>query len=207
MNLKEITCGIIKNNNYIIEKDGKCLILDLSDFEAINDYIEKNSLEPIGVLLTHTHWDHLLGVDDFIKRYDIPVYIGSNRPNYIWDAGFSYTINKYGLETKFSDSINLITLDEGNHTVEGIDFEVINVPGHTSCSIVYYFKKEKWMFTGDFLFKGTIGITTTALSDKEEMKNSLNKIKAYDNDIEIYPGHGHTTTLGYEKKTNMYLLR
>jgi glyoxylase-like metal-dependent hydrolase (beta-lactamase superfamily II) len=205
MKIEKITCGIIDNNNYILIKDNNCLIVDLSDFPAIDSYIENTNLNVLGVLLTHTHWDHLIGVEEFVQKYDVPVYLTSNRPNYFLDADFDYTINKYGIKTKFDiEKINLIYLDNGSHSIREFHFDIIATPGHTSCSVVYYFINEKIMFTGDFLFKETIGITNTLLSNRSDMGKSLEKIKTYPDDTTIYPGHGPSTTLKHEKVFNQY---
>jgi glyoxylase-like metal-dependent hydrolase (beta-lactamase superfamily II) len=206
MKIEKITCGIINNNNYILIKGNNCLIVDLSDFSAIDKYIESSTLNVVGILLTHTHWDHLFGVEEFVKKYNVPVYLSSNRPNYFLDADFDYTIKKYGIRTHFNpDNIELIYLDEGDYSIDEFQFSVIDVPGHTSCSIVYYFVGEKIMFTGDFLFRETIGITNTLLSNKKDMENSLKKIKLYPDDITIYPGHGQSTNLKFEKLHNRFL--
>ena len=206
MRIEKITCGIIDNNNYILIKGNNCLIVDLSDFSAIDKYIESSTLNVVGILLTHTHWDHLFGVEEFVKKYNVPVYLSSNRPNYFLDADFDYTIKKYGIRTHFNpDNMELIFLDEGDYSVDEFQFSVIDVPGHTSCSIVYYFVGEKTMFTGDFLFRETIGITNTLLSNKKDMENSLKKIKLYPDDITIYPGHGQSTNLKFEKLHNRFL--
>jgi glyoxylase-like metal-dependent hydrolase (beta-lactamase superfamily II) len=208
MKIEKITCGIIENNNYILIKGNDCLIVDLSDFDSIDKYIERFQLNVLGILLTHTHWDHLLGVEKFVEKYHTPVYLSSSRPNYIMDANFDYTIKKYGIKTRFDiDKIDIKYLDEGKQNIEDFEFFVIDTPGHTTCSIIYYFMAEKVMFTGDFLFKKTIGITNTQLSNKEQMKESLKKIKTYPNDITIYPGHGENTNLKYEKIHNRYLNR
>ena len=208
MVIKKITCGIIANNNYILIKGNDCLIVDLSDFESIDKFVEDSELNVLGVLLTHTHWDHLLGVEKIVDKYKVPVYLSSNRPNYIMDANFDYTIKKYGIRTRFDiDKIDVRYLDEGKQKIGNFEFFVIDTPGHTTCSIVYYFLAEKAMFTGDFLFKKTIGITNTQLSNKEQMKESLKKIKTYPNDVAVYPGHGEDTNLKYEKIHNRYLNR
>lgn len=208
MYIKKITCGIIANNNYIFIKGNDCLIVDLSDFDSIDKYIEESKLNVLGILLTHTHWDHLLGVEKFVDKYKVPAYLSSSRPNYISDANFDYTIKKYGIKTRFDiDKIDLRYLDEGKQQIKNFEFFVINTPGHTTCSIVYYFPLEKAMFTGDFLFKKTIGITNTQLGNKEQMKESLKKIKTYPSDINIYPGHGENTNLKYEKIHNIFLNR
>ena len=79
-------------------------------------------------------------------------------------------------------------------------YEVIKTPGHASDSLTFYFKEEKIMFTGDFLFYHTIGRCDLETSSIEDMKNSLVKISKYPDDILIYPGHGRPSVLGEEKK-------
>lgn len=96
-------------------------------------------------------------------------------------------------------------LKEGKKEIVKFKFNVIYTPGHTRSSISFYFKEHKAMFTGDFLFKNSIGRCDLPTGDINEMKNSLNKIKEYDDDIIIYPGHGDKTTLQYEKCNNGYL--
>lgn len=95
-------------------------------------------------------------------------------------------------------------LSEGTHCISTFCFEVIKTPGHTMDSITYYFSKDKVMFTGDFLFYHTIGRCDLEGSDPQKMLQSIQKIKTYSNDIQIYPGHGKTTILGEEKKNNPY---
>lgn len=94
---------------------------------------------------------------------------------------------------------------EKTYVFAPFEFEVIFTKGHTMDSITYYFKKEKIMFTGDFLFKETIGRTDLPGGNIKEMQKSINKIKKYPNDIQIYPGHGEKTTLKYEKENNYFL--
>ena len=94
-------------------------------------------------------------------------------------------------------------LKEGIKEIGPFRFEVIYTKGHTNDSITYYFKEEGIMFTGDFLFKGSIGRMDLPTGSAEEMKQSLSKIKKFPN-IKIYPGHGNSTTLEEEKQNNIY---
>lgn len=96
-------------------------------------------------------------------------------------------------------------LKEGNINIDIFSFEVIYTPGHTGDSICFYFSKEKIMFTGDFLFKESIGRWDLETGNYNDMKESINKIKEYSDDIIIYPGHGDETNLLYEKNNNRYL--
>lgn len=90
-------------------------------------------------------------------------------------------------------------LREKNYNIGKFNFDVIYTKGHTSDSICFYFKEDNIMFTGDFIFKNAIGRTDLG-GDNIDMKKSLNKIKSYDDNIKIYPGHGESTYLGEEKR-------
>lgn len=86
-------------------------------------------------------------------------------------------------------------LEEKEYDLNGFKFEVIYTPGHKEDAITIYFKKENIMFTGDFIFKGTIGRMDLPGGSYKDMKESLNKISKYDRNIKIYPGHGEETFL------------
>ena len=89
--------------------------------------------------------------------------------------------------------------------LDKFNFEIISTSGHTDDSVTFYFPKEKIMFTGDFLFKGTIGRTDLPTGDNTKMYNSLKMIKDYDEKITLFPGHGDDTTIRYEKENNIFL--
>lgn len=86
-------------------------------------------------------------------------------------------------------------LEEKEYNIDNFKFEIIYTPGHKEDLICIYFKEEKIMFTGDFIFKGAIGRTDLEGGSSIDMINSLNKIKKYNKDIIIYPGHGESSTL------------
>lgn len=95
--------------------------------------------------------------------------------------------------------ISKYEVDINKSSSKKFDFEIIETPGHTNESRTFYFKKNNIMFTGDFIFKSSIGRTDLGGNDKD-MISSLEMIKSYPDDIIIYPGHGPNTTLGEEKK-------
>ena len=88
--------------------------------------------------------------------------------------------------------------------IEGFNYQVIEVPGHSRDSVVYYFKDDKVMFVGDFIFLNSIGRTDLPSGSSKEMIKSLELIKNYPDDIVLYPGHGDFTTLRYEKSNFKY---
>ena len=107
------------------------------------------------------------------------------------------------IENKYN--IKELNFEEGRHFIEDFSFEVINTPGHTKDSKSYYFYNDNCMFTGDFLFKLSIGRTDLEYASYDEMLKSIDKIKKYNDNIVIYPGHGDKTILGFEKENNMFL--
>lgn len=109
------------------------------------------------------------------------------------------------LKEKFNCPIYEYPIKGGCYDINDFHFEIINTKGHTTDSITFYFENEKAMFTGDFLFKETIGRTDLETGNMNDMIESLKKIGKYD--ATIYPGHGDITTLEYEKKHNPYLIK
>lgn len=94
-------------------------------------------------------------------------------------------------------------LKEGINKIGSFTFELIRTPGHKEDAVCYYFKEDKVMFTGDFLFKGDCGRTDLVGGNPLDMRKSLIKIRKYSDDIIIYPGHDEKSTLGEEKKNNI----
>ena len=95
-------------------------------------------------------------------------------------------------------------LKEGNLSIGNFSLEVIFTKGHSNDSVCYYFTENKVMFVGDFIFKGTIGRCDLEGGNFNEMLQSLQKIKQYNQEITLYPGHGEKTTLQEELENNPY---
>ena len=95
-------------------------------------------------------------------------------------------------------------LEEKDYIIAGFNIEVIKTPGHTSDSITYYFKDFNIMFVGDFIFKGNVGRWDLATGYLPDLIDSIEKIKKYDKDIFLYPGHGSETKLSNEIKNNEF---
>ena len=131
------------------------------------------------------------------KRNVLGIVITHHHPDH--DGAVTELVRKY--HSKVYDRYNL---NEGITQILPFTFEVIYTPGHKEDLITLYFKEEKIMFCGDFIFKDSIGRCDLHGSSIKDMTNSLKKIQKYNRDITIYPGHGMTTTLGYEIENNVY---
>ena len=165
-----IVNGYLEENCYIIHNNKNALIVDPgSESNRIIDKINELNVNVIGILITHSHFDHIGALEEIRNKYKCIVVDNSNR------------VSK----------------------IKEFSFEIIENYGHTMDSVSYYFKKDKIMFTGDFVFKETIG----NYNDEDEliMYSSLEKFIKLDKDIVIYPGHGEESTVGYEIKYNPFL--
>lgn len=156
-------------DNYIwllSNTDNQAIIIDPSEADTVINYVKKNDLSPIGILLTHLHIDHIGGVTKLKERYNhIEVY-GPSEIN---------------LPINYIDNQNTISI--GNFT-----FDLISVPGHTSGHLAYYC--HPYLFTGDALFSAGCGRVFEKTYQK--MLNSLNKLKQLPDDVLICAGHEYT---------------
>ncbi len=172
MEVIKVITGAIEENCYILKKDNMCLVIDPGDdFPKIKEKIGDSKV--VGVLVTHSHFDHVGALRNFLNKRSIKVFKKSN-------------------------------LQEREYELGNFKFEVIYTPGHSADSVTFYFKEDKCMFVGDFIFNGSIGRCDLPTGDESVMKKSLENIKKYDRDIKLYPGHGDDTTLGNEIDNNIY---
>ena len=170
LNIICIVNGYLEENCYILYYNKNALIIDPgSESNRIIAKIEELKLNVVGVLITHSHFDHIGALNDIVNKYKCIVVNNENR------------IEK---------------LNEFN-------FKIIENYGHTMDSISFLFEKDKVMFTGDFVFKETIG--NYDMKNENIMISSLKKFKLLNKDIIIYPGHGDKTSVDYELKNNPYL--
>lgn len=142
-------------------------------------------------------------VDKIIDAIDNREVVGIIITHYHFDhiGSLDELVNKYNV--RVYDKNNM---DEEINKIDNFNFEVIYTPGHKEDCVTIYFKEDKCMFCGDFIFRDSIGRCDLPGGNIKEMINSINKIKKYDKDIVLYPGHGGKTTLGYEINNNMYFL-
>lgn len=192
-------------NTYIIGKIGhSCLVIDIgSTKDEVIEYIDSHYESVAGILLTHGHFDHIRGLPKLLRRFkNTPVYLAQedvpllNNPN----------INSSNL-TGERVSINVPTIpveDDENIELKKFHFKVIKTPFHTKGSVCYLFEDDNALFTGDTLFKGSIGRTDLETSQPELISSSLEKLTKLNENLVIYPGHGPISRLGIETKTNPF---
>jgi hydroxyacylglutathione hydrolase len=202
MKIYKLTLGQLAANCYIVKLKSISFIIDPgAEATAIIRFLESNSIRPDMIVNTHGHFDHIGAVEEILKKYRIPFYIDPDEEETVQDPlrnGSSF-FGKNNLSLK---TYNLINADDIKYfSRNGIN--IIKTPGHSPGSITL--RIENTLFTGDLIFKGSIGRTDLVGGDIKQMKDSLLKIKRMDKNFIIKPGHGSETDLEYEKENNYYL--
>lgn len=163
--------------------------------DALIDFVTQNQLNPVAILLTHSHWDHIADVADLKDNYPVPIYIHSlDAPN-LQKPGSDGLPCWISIRGVVPDKM----LKEGDVISVGhLDFHVIGSSGHTPGGVCFYSPKEKVLFSGDTLFKGTIGNLSFPTARPSEMWVSLSKLAQLPPETKVFPGHGPSTTIGQE---------
>lgn len=181
--------GDYGTNCYIVSINEKQLIID-PGIGAFS-WIKENAKNPIAILNTHGHFDHVWSNQEVSKYFNIPIYCPNGDLFMLSNDPFSQGTpkSKANFEVQPNETIELLN--------EKITF--FHFPGHTpGCSAIAI---RDNLFSGDFIFKGSIGRVDFPFSNKEDMKKSLHKILKFEKDYIIYPGHGEKTTLTQEKNS------
>ena len=182
----------------VYDTDSKnCLIIDLGgDFSKILNQANSLGLTVKGVILTHGHFDHVMGAVE-CSKFKIPVYISCEDAKMI--ASKTNMAEYFGFgELSFNADV---ILAEGKNQIGDIPFTVIKTPGHTAGSICILI--ENMLFSGDTLFALSYGRCDLPTGNFEQLKNSiLNKLFTLDGETIVLSGHGGKTTINHERKYN-----
>ncbi|MDD3999557.1 MAG: MBL fold metallo-hydrolase [Bacilli bacterium] len=189
-------------NLYLLENcEGQIVIDPCVDYEVV--FKDRNA-NLQAIIITHCHFDHLFKLSSYLENSLCPVYLHQKGIEKLDnpDKNGSRLINS---ELRFYLPVERIF--EINSDLEvsllGKEFHFLETPGHSSCSLSILV--EDLLFTGDTLFKGSIGRCDLESSNSKEMKASLNKLMALDGNLQVFPGHLEMTTLEYEKSNNPFL--
>lgn len=205
MNLKIISVGPLFVNCIIFSVNSKCIIFDPGDdFEIIREYINDNKLEPLYILNTHGHFDHIGAVQQLKDEYSIPFYI-SEKDIFLLEESSAHA-KFFGLEPRPVPIIDKNVSDGKVFQIENVFIKSIKTPGHTPGGMSYLLENQKIVVTGDSLFHLSVGRTDFPYSNHDELVSSIKKgIMSLDDEVVVIPGHGERTTVGFERKYNPYL--
>ncbi|AFL68698.1 MBL fold metallo-hydrolase [Sulfurospirillum barnesii] len=188
MDIKSKACGAYGTNCYIVKINDKEIIID----PGVNAtaWVLGEVENPVAILNTHGHFDHVWSNHELAEKLNIPIYAPEGDCFMLENDPF--------LQGTPSSHADVCVRGDETFAIEGINVAFMHFPGHTpGCSVILI---ENALFSGDFIFKNSIGRYDFPYSDAEQMRISLEKFLTLEGNWEIYPGHGSPTTLQHEQK-------
>ena len=200
----------VQENTYVIYNEkGQCCIIDpgcyfVSEEQELKNFIEQNHLQPIYLLNTHCHLDHIFGNKFIYKTYGLALWLNKLEKQVLeygpasgqlWQMPF----DNYDAELNFVDEGDVIRIGDD-------ELQVLFTPGHSPGHVSFYSKENKFVISGDVLFEGSVGRTDLPGGDFIILEESIKtKLYTLPTDTIVYPGHGNTTTIEAEMKTNPFV--
>lgn len=194
--------GSMDNNCSLIidEKTNQSALVDCNEFsQKMIDMIGDTDLKYI--LLTHGHFDHIIGARDTKVKYGAKVVISSEDKPMLSSSKLS--LAAFCNAPQNDVEADVVVADGDEITLGDTVIKVMSTPGHTLGSVCYI--AENCIFSGDTLFYCSCGRTDFPSGSPEQMMSSLQKLKALDGDYKVYTGHNNLTTLDFERKNNPYM--
>lgn len=210
MKIACLTFNPIQENTYIVWDDTKeCVVIDAGNSTpkenaALDGFIAEHGLRPVLAVNTHGHFDHLLGVEHLRRTYGIPFALSRKDAFLIDTASVSGTI--YGVKIGAMPSIDIDLDDREEVSFGNTTLRVIPTPGHTPGHVSLFEPSSQSLFTGDTLFRESIGRTDLPGGDYSWiMRSILDNLLPLGEEVRVYPGHGPETTLGHETLYNPFI--
>lgn len=191
MFLKVLGRGVFDSNTYIVGDNGEVVVIDPGN-NADEIIAAAGDVDIKYILLTHTHIDHMLFVDDLQSKTGAKVVAHSFDANGFTDSRFN--VSAFTSGPRVFRKADMLVEEGDTISLGGLTFEFIHTPGHTPGSMCV--KAGDLLFTGDTIFEGDFGRTDLPYAQPEKMRDSVDKVFAMGQDLMIYPGHGPSDTLG-----------
>ena len=207
MKIERFVLGSVGTNCYIVssEEMKECFLVDLAACPPeLVSHIKKSGLTVKAVLLTHGHFDHIMGLDRFLEEFPVPVYACKAEEELLENAQLNFSASMLGQPYTFSGAEYLVNGEL--LTLAGMKIQVIHTPGHTAGGCCYYIAGENVLFSGDTLFRASIGRTDLPGGSMSDLVRSVReKLFVLPDETKVYPGHMEETDIAYEKKYNPFL--
>lgn len=210
LTVQTFTFNPVQENTYVVYNEAKqCCIIDPgcyfgSEEKELKDFIETNGLKPVYLLNTHCHLDHIFGNKFIQNTYGLTLHLHRDEEQVLERGPASGQM--YQLPFENYDG-TLTFLEDGDVVKLGEDeLHVFKTPGHSPGSICFYNKEGKFIISGDVLFHGSVGRTDLPGGDFKTLEQSIKtKLYTLPEDVVVHPGHGESTTIADEMKTNPFV--
>lgn len=207
MKIENFVLGPVGTNCYIVsdEETKECFLVDMAACPPeLVSHIKNSGFTVKAVLLTHGHFDHIMGLDRFLEEFPAPVYACAAEKELLESAPLNSSSGMLGQPYTFHGA--QYVKDGDLLEIAGMKIQVIQTPGHTIGGCCYYIADEQTLFSGDTLFRASIGRTDLPTGSMGALVRSVKeKILVLPDETRVYPGHMEETTVGYEKKYNPFL--
>ncbi|HIW64971.1 MAG TPA: MBL fold metallo-hydrolase [Candidatus Alistipes intestinipullorum] len=211
MKIACLTFNPIQENTYVVWDDTReCIVIDAGNSNpredaALDNFILQQELKPVLAVNTHGHFDHTLGVEHVKQRYGVPFALSSKDQFLVDNAATSGSIFGVKIGTMPTADLDLDTMEEVRFGESVL--RVIRTPGHTPGHVALYDPASKALFTGDTLFRESIGRTDLPGGDYSWiMRSILDHLVPLGDDVRVYPGHGPESTIGHEVLYNPFIV-
>lgn len=204
--IRMMVLGPVQTNCYfLINEDTKeVLIVDPADrAQKIIEWINSEGLKPVAILLTHGHFDHIMGVAGVKKEYNIPIYASRDETEVLADPQINVSTM---MGVYMSMKADELFSDGDVLELAGMKLKVISTPGHTIGSVCFYMEEEKVLISGDTLFEASVGRSDFPTGSSRQLIESIKtRLFVLPDDTDVFPGHGGTTSIAYEKAHNPFI--
>lgn len=207
----QLTFNPFQENTYLVFDDtGECVIFDPGCFQPdekreLERAVESRGLRPVRLLNTHCHLDHVFGNKFVAERYQLPLEIHSLEMPVL--EAVPQVCMMYGLPLPEPSPAPGAYLEAGEILSFGnTRLEMLFTPGHSPGSISFYCEEDGFLIAGDVLFRDSIGRTDLPGGDHDTLLASIkDQLMILADDVTVWPGHGPSTTIGYERRNNPFL--
>ena len=206
MKIEKFVLGSMGTNCYLIinEETKELAIVDPATCpDYVVSHVKSNGYIPKAIFLTHAHFDHVMGIDGWVKEFDIPVYPHEDEKKLLMDPELNLS-GVFGASYSYSD---VKCLKDGQEMdIAGFTFKIIHTPGHTCGGCCYYCAEEEVLISGDTLFYQSVGRSDFPTGSMGTLVRSIKeKLFCLPDDVMVYPGHNDATCIGDEKKYNPFV--
>lgn len=209
MKLHRTTNAIAAENTYYLENDNYLILVDPgSDWIVIERTIRDINKPIAAILLTHTHYDHIMSLEQVRQTFNHPpVYVAEKEASWLYSPldNLSGQSRHDNLPDVICQPAEHFFQYKEDYILAGFQFQVVKTPGHSWGGVSFVFPKEELVFTGDALFRETIGRTDLPTGNFDQLIAGIkDKLLTLPGHYQVYPGHGFDTTISHERIFNPY---